>query len=222
MKMLAAVSMVTDHICKIFFPENAVAYIIRCTFGRFAFVIFLVLFIEGFFHIRKENHGKHMRDLGLCALASFPGYSYMYTGTWTSAIGIGNVMTEFLMTFILLVELQGCDRTLSGIVLASALFLLVSELTIVSGTGYACAGPLAAFAIWCIGDGRSYIFECIIVVLAILLATQSLWELFGAIPLFFYDTKKKPERKRKKAEKYFYYAFYPLHLVALGAVRILL
>lgn len=222
MKVLAAVSMVTDHICKIFFPGNDVAYIIRCTFGRFAFVIFLVLFADGFFQIKEENYGKHMRDLGLCALASFPGYSYMYTGTWTSAIGIGNVMTEFLMTFILLVELQGCDRTLSGIVLASALFLLVTELTIVSGTGYACAGPLAAFAIWCTGDRCSYISECIITVLAVLLATQSLWGLFGTIPLFFYDAEHKSKKRRRKAEKYFYYIFYSAHLAALGAVRMLL
>ena len=222
MKVLAAVSMVTDHICKIFFPESNAANIIRCTFGRFAFVIFLLLFIEGFFHIRKENYGKHVRDLGLCVLASFPGYSYMHTGTWTSVIGLGNVMTEFLLTFLLLAGLQRCGRTPSGIVSATAIFLLSTELTLVSDIGYAFAGPLAAFAIWCIGDRCSYVSECVITVLAVLMATQSLWEIFGAIPLFLYDAEKKPERKRKKAEKYFYYAFYPLHLAALGAVRMML
>lgn len=222
MKVLAAVSMVTDHICKIFFPESNVANIIRCTFGRFAFVIFLLLFVEGFSHIRKENYGKHVRDLGLCTLASFPGYSYMHTGTWTSAFGFGNVMTEFLLTFLLLAGLQRCGRTPSGIVSATAIFLLFTELTLVSDIGYAFAGPLAAFAIWCVGDRRSYVSECVITVLAIIMATQSLWGLFGAIPLLLYDPERKPERKRKKAEKYFYYAFYPLHLVALGAVRMML
>ena len=220
MKVLATVSMVADHICKIFFPENATANIIRCTFGRFAFVIFLLLFIEGFFQIKKENYGKHLRDLGLCALASFPGYSYMYTGTWTSMAGLGNVMTEFLIMFLMLVFLQKCDRkTLPGIALGSSVFLLTVELTLFINADYTYAGPLAAFAIWCIGDKRSYVSECVICVLAILLKTQFPWELFGAIPLFFYDAERKPERKRKKAEKYFYYVFYPLHLAVLGLIK---
>lgn len=219
MKALATVSMFADHICKIFFPGNSTANIVRCTFGRFAFVIFLLLFVEGFFHIRKENYGKHIRDLGLCALASFPGYSYMHTGTWTSAIGFGNVMTEFLLTFLLLAGLQRCGRTPSGIVSATAIFLLATELVLVSDIGYAFAGPLAAFAIWCIGDRCSYVSECIITVLAIIMATQSLWEIFGVIPLFFYDVEKKPKRKRKKAEKYFYYVFYPLHIAVLGLIK---
>ena len=201
MKVLAAVSMVADHICKIFFPENATANIIRCTFGRFAFVIFLLLFVEGFSHIRKENYGKHVRDLGLCALAAFPGYSYMYTGTWTSAIGFGNVMTEFLLTFLLLVGLQRCGRTPSGIVSATAIFLLATELTLVSDIGYAFAGPLAAFAIWCIGDKRSYVSDCIITVLAIIMATQSLWELFGVIPLFYCTIPKGSQKEKEKRLK---------------------
>jgi hypothetical protein len=134
-------------------------------------------------------------------------------------VGLGNVMTEFLLTFLLLAGLQRCDRTPSGIVSATAIFLLTTELTLVSDIGYAFAGPLAAFAIWCTGDRRSYVSDCIIVVLAILLATRLPCELFGAIPLFFYDPERKPKRKRTKAEKYFYYVFYPLHLAVLGLIK---
>lgn len=219
MKVLAAVSMVTDHICKIFFPESNAAYIVRCTFGRFAFVIFLLLFIEGFFQIKKENYGKHLRDLGLCVLASFPGYAYACAGKWTSGVGIENIMMEFLITFLLLVAMQRCGRTPTGIITALIIFLMMSQLVLDSGIGYTYAGPLAAFAIWCIGDKRSYVSDCIIVVLAILLATRLPCELFGAIPLFFYDAERKPERKRKKAEKYFYYIFYPAHLAVLGLIK---
>lgn len=219
MKVLAAVSMIADHVCKIFFPGNNTANIIRCTFGRFAFVIFLLLFIEGFFQIKKENYGKHLRDLGLCTLASFPGYAYAYAGKWTSGVGIENIMTEFLITFLLLVAMQRCGRTPKGIITALVIFLMIGEMVLGSGIGYGCAGPIAAFAIWCIGDKRSYISDCIIVVLAILLATRSPCELFGVIPLFFYDAKRKPERKRKKAQKYFYYVFYPTHLAVLGLIK---
>lgn len=219
MKILAVVSMVTDHICKIFFPGNATANIIRCTFGRFAFVIFLLLFIEGFFQIKKENYGKHLRDLGLCVLASFPGYAYAYAGKWTSGVGIENIMTEFLITFLLLVAMQRCGRTPIGIITALVIFLMISQFVLASGVGYGCAGPLAAFAIWCIGDKRSYVFDCIIVVLAILLATRSPCELFGVIPLFFYDAERKPERKRKRLKNtfiIFFTRYISPHLVQLG------
>lgn len=80
------------------------------------------------------------------------------------------------------------------------------------------AGPVAAFAVWCLGERRSYAAECAAVTLSVLAATLYPWELFGAIPLVLYSGKK-PKRKRKKAEKYFYYAFYPAHLALLGCIK---
>lgn len=219
MKTIAAASMVCDHICMILLPGNPTAQVVRDTVGRFSFLIFLALFIDGFFYIKKENYGRHIRDLALCVLLSFPGYSYANTGTWCSVVGISSVMTEFLITFLLLVFLQSIrERTAADVILAFGASLLACVIDLALGVSYTVAGPIAAFAVWCLGERRSYAAECVAVTLSVLAATLYPWELFGAIPLVLYSGKK-PKGKRKKTEKYFYYVFYPAHLALLGFIK---
>lgn len=219
MKIIAAASMVCDHICMIMLPGNPAAQTVRDTVGRFSFLIFLALFIDGFFYIKKENYGRHIRDLALCALLSFPGYSYAKTGTWRSVAGAGSVMTEFLITFLLLVFLQSVrERTAANVILAFGASLLACVTALALGVSYTVAGPVAAFAVWCLSERRSHAAECAAVTLSVLAATLYPWELFGAIPLILYSGKN-PKRKRKKAEKYFYYVFYPAHLALLGIIK---
>jgi len=129
--------------------------------------------------------------------------------------GIGNVMTEFFITFLLLAFLQSVrERTAADVILAFGASLLACVKALVLGVSY----TVAAFAVWCLGERRSYAAECAAVTLSVLAATLYPWELFGAIPLVLYSGKK-PKRKRKKAEKYFYYAFYPAHLALLGCIK---
>ena len=68
MKIIAAASMVCDHICMIMLPGNPAAQIVRDTVGRFSFLIFLALFIDGFFLYKKRKLQKaYTRSCIVCA-----------------------------------------------------------------------------------------------------------------------------------------------------------
>lgn len=73
MKIIAVASMVCDHICMIMLPGNPTAQIVRDTVGRFSFLIFLALFIDGFFYIKKENYRSIYAILHCVCFCRFPG-----------------------------------------------------------------------------------------------------------------------------------------------------
>ena len=116
-------------------------------------------------------------------------------------------MTEFLITFLLLVFLQSVrERTAADVILAFGASLLACVTALALGVSYTAAGPVAAFAMWCLGERRSYAAECAAVTLPVLAATLYPWELFGAIPLILYSGKK-PKRKNKGVCFSFFYSF---------------
>ena len=71
LKWLALFCMVLDHAACAFLPETSTLYLVfRFVFGRMAYPMFCVLFVEGFLYTRHP--GRHIRDLLLFGILSEP------------------------------------------------------------------------------------------------------------------------------------------------------
>ena len=57
LKLIALISMIVDHIGFMFISFNSPLYFIfRMLIGRFSYVLFLFLFVTGFYNIKPENY----------------------------------------------------------------------------------------------------------------------------------------------------------------------
>lgn len=220
LKLIAVVTMLIDHIAATvlarFLITGAegdistgwyVLYQAMRSIGRIAFPIYCFLLVEGFIHTRSRK--KYALRLFLFALVSEIPFDLAFSSK-VLEFGYQNVFfTLFLglATIMLLSEAE--KRQEWGIGLRILVF-----------AGIIVAGMLAAYALKT--DYSYYGVMCIVVlylfrgrrVLQVLAGCASFfwWELpavLAFIPIYFYNGK------RGWNIKYFFYLFYPVHLLVL-------
>ena len=215
LKLLAMVSMLTDHIGVIFFPDLLILRII----GRLAFPIYCFLLVEGFFF--TSDRARYAWRLFLFALLSeLPFDLAFYDSMWD--MSMQNVFFTLLLGLLALhalrwgqekckvrtgrwklcyaagwigtavcvcaAQLLRTDYGGVGVVLILVLYLFRNVRM------WACMG---GYAVMCIGAMESWCFPAF---------------------LFFLPAYNG---ERGKSSKYFFYVFYPVHLLVLTGVRIL-
>ena len=173
--------------------------------GRIAFPIFCFLLVEGF--MRTGNAKKYALRLGIFALISEIPFDLALSSAvfeWTYQ----NVFFTLFIGFVTMMVLDYIERTewpLFAKALSSGAILLAgAALAEVLGTDYGAKGVLAILALYLFRRSRQWqlVAGC----------AAFLWEmpaLLGFIPIAFYNGK------RGMKLKYFFYAFYPVHLVIL-------
>lgn len=202
LKILAMASMLADHTGAILFPENIVW---RCI-GRLSFPIFCFLLVEGFFHTR--NVYKYMVRLGIFALVSEIPYDLAFYGTVFKPDRQNIFFTLFIgLAVMCILELQG------EWIIKILEIMLAMWLAEILHTDYGFRGVLLICWFYLLKDH-----------LAVKLAGGALWNFltnvgvqhYGAaamIPIGLYNGKKGP------GMKYFFYAFYPVHLLILYCIQ---
>lgn len=200
LKMLAIATMAVDHIGAVFFPQ----YMIFRYIGRIAFPIFCFLLTEGFFHTR--NIRKYMVRLGLFALISEIPYDLAFQGEILE-FGRQNV---FFTLFIGVAMMYAFEKSTEWPVKAVEILLAMwFASTVNSDYGYKGILLIAVYYILHERKWEQLIFGAL---------WNVLWgsvQVFGAlssIPIALYRGKKG------LSMKYFFYAFYPLHLMVLYLV----
>ncbi|MCR5119257.1 MAG: conjugal transfer protein TraX [Lachnospiraceae bacterium] len=230
LKWIAIITMLTDHIgasivryyrglpgCT---QTTKVVYDILRDIGRIAFPIFIFLLIEGYRH--TKNRRKYLfRLLLFCIISEIPFNMAFCYKVWDPTHQ--NVFFTLSLGFIaiwLMDELQkkssshisnpAAAATYSslcnfGVILT---FCLIAELL---KTDYRSVGVLAICAAWVLKDKRY--LQMPVCCLTLLLSSQREWyALIACIPILFYNGT------RGKQSKYFFYIFYPLHLLILGCI----
>ena len=209
LKWIAMASMLVDHIGAVLVPESSALYTFMRLVGRLAFPLYCFLIAEGFHYTRNAyRYGAGMILFALISEVPFdlaifgriwaPEYQNVF---FTLAIGIFAVLYYDKLTA------QGRPALAVGAVLL-ALFLAYFL-----SCDYGPEGVLLIFLFYILRYKELYRNLAVIVWCVLMGAAEAA----GALSLLFINVYNG-ERGRVKF-KYFFYAFYPAHLLALGLMK---
>lgn len=239
LKKIALISMFLDHFAKIpyvyYLQQNGVAnytadpwYILMTSIGRLAFTLFAFLLAEGISHTHDLR--QYLSLLLLTAIISQVPYSIAFSGrvwsfrqlnvffTFAAAIAAVQLLSH---SYRLLQNRSGfirnaavCAETLAVCILSELLHLEYG----IFGIGLVILfcdlrhNRKKMLTIFCIAFAPLYLLHCLTtrsLQQASMLCIRELPGLLSAPLIWIYNGE------RGKQSKYFYYAFYPLHLLFL-------
>lgn len=213
LKIIAAVTMTIDHIGHLFFPGQTVWRII----GRIAMPIYAFMVAEGCCHTRnKLRYFLMMLGLGLLCQPIYPTFAR----GWSMAIPVNYAIS--ILLFILL-ERAVKDRNLSW----AALFILslipayqITETLKIDYGFWGCMLPIFCVFPRMLGRKERYLQVLALGLGLVILcqdSSQVQWWSLLALPLLLLYRGERG----KLPMKYFFYVFYPLHLLILMAITVL-
>lgn len=224
LKWIAVLSMLIDHFGAAFFiiytsyydgseqfpwADEFYYYVLR-GIGRTAFPIFCFVLVEGFFHTRNKR--KHVILLFLFALLSeIPFDLALRNQLWD--IKGQNVFWTLLIGFLAIWAIETVRKSgkwdivfrLSFSMVIGMCSMLLAELL---RTDYSAFGVLLILVLYVFHENR--IRACLF---GLLCMVWEIWCFPGFLCIYFYNGK------RGRGSKYFFYVFYPLHLIFLYGLR---
>lgn len=201
LKCIAIVSMALDHTGAVLYPSQIW---LRCL-GRIAFPIFCFLIVEGFFHTHDVR--RYMGRLGVFALISEIPYDLAFRGVFLE-YGHQNVFFTLLIGIGMMLLLErNREWPVKAVILLLAMWLAV-----LIRSDYNFRGVLLIFVFYIFHESRwlavtaggfwNFLYQGVIQKYGVL----------SVLPLALYNG----ERGRKM--KYFFYIFYPAHLLLLYGI----
>ena len=231
LKIIAIVSMLIDHIGAVIlqpllhYQGNEIvhdnlftAYVSLRYIGRLAFPIFCFLLVEGFFY--THNRVKYAIRLGIFALISeipfdlafykqFP-YNRHQNVFMTLLIGLLMMMAiQYVRDSIIPKVMRG--KNMLALLLQTVIFIAAGYLASILHTDYSFWGIIAIFVMYILRFNRLYM--CLLEAMYFL--AFEVTAAISFIPIYFYNGK------RGLKLKYFFYVFYPAHLLILYGIYIL-
>lgn len=205
LKMIAIVSMLTDHVGAILFPQ----YLILRVIGRIAFPIFAYTLVEGFFY--THDISKYILRMGGLALISEIPFDLAVNGRILE-FGHQNVFFTFTLGLMMLYFFVRLPNVVWKTAMVIAM-MLVSELL---HTDYNSMGLLIILCFYLFRDKLVLKISSIAVVNIFLMGYLQGFGAMAMIPISFHN------RKQGRKAKTFFYAFYPVHLLFLFLIKIIL
>lgn len=233
LKMIAILSMLTDHIGAVIIeqvylnPSSEAAFLamvetssgqmwygidmVLRTVGRIAFPIFCFLLVEGFLHTR--NVKKYAERLLLFAVVSEIPFDLAVFGTWLE-LSHQNVFFTLLVGLMVLEEYK---KSIGNPVRQAFVILIGCGATSFLKCDYDMTGVVLVLLLYVFWDNKKLqtIFG------GLLAALESL-ACFGAGMLSFIPIRMYNGKRGERNLKYFFYWFYPVHLLALFLLRVLI
>lgn len=205
-KLIAAVCMLVDHIGYIFFPEQLFWRLI----GRISMPLFAYSIARGYEYIRQKNSmPRYIKRMAVFAAVSQIPYYLMAGNGW-------NIGFTWLFSLLLLFSIDREDRSrfvkgIEIIAILAAAFLVNIDYGI-----YGVLMPLAM-------RQRKYynMFLSVVVLWAIYTLMNGIAGFIqiascAAVPILYAIV---PQDSRIRLPKYFYYVFYPAHILILVILK---
>jgi len=186
--------MIIDHIGYVLFPSQIILRVI----GRMAFPIFAYHLVVGYKN--TSNHKNYVARLSIFAIVSQIPFSYFGGGL--------NIFFTLILGILAIYLLERNKTVLLIIVLLSSIILRVD---------YGLYGVLTPLLFFIFFDNRKkFIISFIALNLLYFIDTHSYIQLFSilSLPLIF-----KKWKLEVRLNRYFYYAFYPVHIALLLIVN---
>lgn len=233
LKLLAVLSMLIDHIGQIVLKNGIVlnapysvftdkefsillnAVNICHIIGRIAFPIFCFLLVEGFLH--THNIKRYMLNIGVFAIVSEPLYDLAFRGKLVSSEA-QNVLFTLLLGLIVLVIIEKSCNNIFAIVICTSGGALLARECMLDGGYY---GILLVVVFYIFHDRKvtkGIAAICIMFLCGLefslkgILDPYFLTSICSLIPIFLYNGKRGINMK------YFFYIFYPAHLLVLFVI----
>lgn len=240
LKIVAIVTMLIDHIgaaLLFYLPlygfvavekqgEFELLYSSFRNIGRIAFPIFCFLLVEGFIHTKNvRNYILRLLAFAIISeipfdLAIFDELSFSYQNVfWTLLIGLLTIFSvDWLIQFARREEVDFSklkNQVLMGIGLGGAAFI-GGGLSILLNTDYSYHGVLLIMIFYILRNNR--IMAGLIGYMTFITFLYEPFCLPAFVMIQFYNGKRGLT-KTKINFKYFFYAFYPVHLLLLYLIR---
>lgn len=179
--------------------------------GRLAFPLFCFLLVEGFLHTRHLL--RYGMNLGLFALVSDPCFDLALHGTPVD-FSSQNVFFTLFLGLLAMWGIRQIECRLPFFPATAAWLLKCIVLVLGAAAAWLLKTDYGAYGVFCIGlmylfrahRGQAFIFGCIPLVL---LSDSQLFSFFALPLVLAYNGK------RGLSLKYFFYGFYPVHLLLL-------
>lgn len=208
LKIIAVLSMVTDHCAYYLLDEGSVAYEVMRCFGRIAFPVFAFLVAEGFAHTRNQMR-YFLSFLLFAAISEVPWYLLngvdgTYNVMFTLALGVA--------------ALAVFERLQEHRVLCCCSILLTAWLAAWLGTDYEWRGVLMIIVFYLLGMVKNTPVTLrrmlqLLFAFPLMMHYGIIGALFACVVIFLYDGTRG--FIHGNVAKYGFYAFYPMHLVII-------
>lgn len=222
LKLIAIIAMVIDHIAWAFVPFGSVAGQAMHVIGRLTAPIMCFMVAEGYAHTRDPI--KYAKRLGLFALISHIPYIYFESGGFPVIHQTSVMFPLFLGLVALIVR----DSPKYEIAVKNMMLLIICLVAMIGDWGATAVIWIQVF--YSFRHNRKEqmkyfsIVSAVMIVLNIIVNASmggfwgSLFQLgvFLAVPLLM---KYNGVKKGGKAYKWFFYIFYPAHLLVLAVLR---
>lgn len=209
-KIIACLSMFLDHFKYAVGESNFITQYL----GRLAFPLFMFVMVEGYCHTRDVK--KYITRLGIAALISQIPY-HIFIHEFVGAEGLRiNVIATIMMTMICFVIWDKSFSKAYSAILISVIGMLIQILNF----EYGIYGMLLGMIFYLLRDKKILRAVVFGVTVAIYYFTKFyqftptyftylICTLLVLIPIGLYNGKKG------RSLKYFFYAFYPVHMILL-------
>ncbi len=214
LKWIAVISMIADHfavsIYSCIWGRGTDIYSALRAVGRIAFPIYCFLLVEGFCHTRSVR--RYLRNLIIFALISEIPFNMAVFGHifYPKGQNVYFTLALGLCAMLLLKRFEGvsANRLFIQAIIIAAFLVLGQQLEVdYHWKGIAFIILFYYLEEFKIGKSRTALIG------AVAFALYERAAVLAFIPIYFYNG----ERGRQK--KYLFYAIYPLHLLAFGALR---
>lgn len=223
MKMIAIITMFIDHLGATLVWEYMLTlqgearmewytvYLVMRKIGRLAFPIYCFFIVEGLEHTRSVK--KYITRLLIFAVISEIPFDYAFQNGLT--LGYQNVFFTLVIGLICIWSVKEVEERVTDnikqiicktLIIAAGIFLANMLNTDYGGFGVFMIALLYLFR-------KSRIIQCIAGALGF---AQEVTAPISFLLLYFYNGEKG-----RSINKYFFYAFYPVHLVVLAVVKII-
>ena len=225
LKWIAIITMLIDHTAATIFDRiivsdgmgNGVLYtidMIMRLIGRLGFPIFCFLLVEGFVH--TKNLKRYTIRLGMfCVLSEIP-FDLAFSGKmfyWDYqnvffTLFLGILVLSGLKVIDENQKIQGKWEKLIKSLISIFIILAGMGVAVLLKTDYSAVGIFTIVVMYLFRNKKMMeaLMGCIVLTVMSLIEFTSF---FVLIPIYFY------KGKRGKQMKYFFYAFYPVHLLLL-------
>jgi len=228
LRTIAIVLMLSDHIWATYMSlGNWMTYI-----GRLAFPIFAFQIVEGFVH--TSNLKKYiLRLLGFAVITEIP-FNLFYSSRWFNPYH-QNVLFTLLLGLLAITVIDNLKKKSAKKVALSVLWLiLISVASVLGFVDYGFYGVLTIVMFYLFRDFPfAWLAQLIGMVLINIVFFEGQvhpFEIFGTtfeiplqgfavfalIPIWLYNGKKG---RSSKVMQYGFYAFYPVHMLALYLIK---